>query len=490
MLRSVAYNTAVQYFGKGIGLILAFFTTTLLIRALGVTDYGNYSIIYAITGIFVSLADFGFFWFTVRELADARGEDRHERLRGLTATRLTTLLLILLLYLLIVGAFYLFNVYDPAVRIVLVAAAAFIAASVLNAFFAALFQERMRMDFPLVADIAGKVAVFLIVSYSFAHGANFFMIAASPIIGSLLTVLLSGVMLRKIFTLPLRVPLRGSLRLVPRIFPFGIVAVLTLLYFKIDILILSLLRTSDDVGIYSAPYRMIELTLLLPGMFISSLYPALSQSGRDKEKMGLYASLGILLLACLAVPVLIFGLIYAKFAVGVVAGTDFIQAFTVSAFGGGVTAVTVFQILLTFVSLSFITSIIGPILFALDKGAVLVRMYIAVLLINVALNFWLIPTYSYLAAAAVTVVTELIVLLAGFAVIRSNIQFSMNWPVFLRWLGLAVLLGVAAVAAGRAGVHDVVTLPSALAAFSLLVWLTKSYDRRWKLFLKSADDEN
>ena len=71
LTRRVAYNTVVQVVGKVLTTLISLVLIAALTRYLGVSGYGSYTTIFAYIQFFAVLADFGFFWFFLREISKA-----------------------------------------------------------------------------------------------------------------------------------------------------------------------------------------------------------------------------------------------------------------------------------------------------------------------------------------------------------------------------------------------------------------------------------
>ena len=56
----------------------------------------------------------------------------------------------------------------------------------------------------------------------------------------------------------------------------GIIQIVNLLYLKADLVILSVISTSDNVGIYGVAYAIINFFLLIPSILMTSLLPAMT----------------------------------------------------------------------------------------------------------------------------------------------------------------------------------------------------------------------
>ena len=65
----------------------------------------------------------------------------------------------------------------------------------------------------------------------------------------------------------------------------GIAAILVMIYFKLDTVMLSFMKDQIDVGIYGLAYKILENLIFFPAMFVGLIMPLLSKhafSNRSK----------------------------------------------------------------------------------------------------------------------------------------------------------------------------------------------------------------
>lgn len=80
--------------------------------------------------------------------------------------------------------------------------------------------------------------------------------------------------------------------------PYGVLAVLGLIYFRIDLIMLGVLVGGDSVGHYASAYRIVEVLSLAPALVMAVLFPRLSRLQRERRREAalLYLSASRLLL--------------------------------------------------------------------------------------------------------------------------------------------------------------------------------------------------
>jgi len=435
----VAYNTAVQIVGKVITTLVSLVLVGALTRYLGVAGYGQYTTIFAYLAFFGVLADFGLFWIFVREIAKPNVD-----FKKATSNILT---LRIVIGIVVYGLATIIALFIPQYAhfhsgIAIIAIASLFLA--LNSTYVGIFQNKLRMDKAVITDIVGRVIILFITLYliKLNHGLNSILWAYA--VGNVVNFALSAylgrvyVKWRPAFDLTYwKIILKNAL-------PMAIVIILGMLFFKIDTLMLSLMKSSTDVGIYGPPYKILEILILLPAMFMGNIFPIVTRyiyDGDVRLQNALQKSFDFLMI--LAWPIMI-GLIFqATRVIRLVAGSDFVVAHTIPPiWGHAATSALALQILAVAVALSFISHLFGYLVIALGKQEKMIMPYTILVIFNVILNFLLIPRYSYIGAAFTTVLTEVLGLIFAWFVARKYVNLKFNLKIVWQVLFATAFLGI------------------------------------------------
>jgi O-antigen/teichoic acid export membrane protein len=147
------------------------------------------------------------------------------------------------------------------------------------------------------------------------------------------------------------------------------------------------------------------------------------------------------------------------------------------------------QILIWFLPFSYINGLTQYVLIAIDKQRSITGAVVAAAVVNIALNLALIPAFGYQASAAITIVTEL-VLLVPFSYImwralgKGSVPLvSTSWrPILASSVMLGVLLGLIS-----SGINQfvVTVLVGALVYVGMLI-LTRAFTRKDLALLKKV----
>ncbi len=418
--QKIAFNAAAQFIGRGLGLLVSIVSVGFITRYLGVSGYGQYAAIFAYAAFFGTIADFGMSWIFVRELSLARHQDRGRLLSSYIWFRLLSALTVLLAGLLILPLFH----YERIVwqGVILAMLSAFF--GLINGAFVSVFQAELRMHIPVSTELIGRILALLGVIYVSAFNLGLLALVFASILAIAVNLALNIFLISK----GVKVNLKPDFQLLKGLFRetavMGLVVILGLVYFKIDLIMLSVMKPSFDLGIYGAGYKLFEVALAVPALFLGVVLPPLTRSLKESHsRTRTIIQHAFDALSFLAVLFFIIVLARSRELVLAIAGDEFVSRGSVSLFGQLVTSAVVLQILSFAGFVSYISHLFGTIVVAMRDQKILLFINLGAVLVNVGLNYLLIPSYSYLAAALVTVLTEIVAFVATVYVVSRRLAF-------------------------------------------------------------------
>ncbi len=183
------------------------------------------------------------------------------------------------------------------------------------------------------------------------------------------------------------------------------VTFLWMIYFRVDSFMLGALADMKAVGVYNGAYRLIEGVFILPGVILMVYFPALARKTEFRRKFLRVLSLLTVLGVVFAGAIFLF----SPFIIKILYSGEFT---------GSVPVLRLLSLALFFVFIGHLTT---QSLVALDRNRTYLILTGAGALINVVLNYFIIPVYGPEGAAMVTVITEALVTLStgGMAWLKS-----------------------------------------------------------------------
>ncbi|MDD5294526.1 MAG: polysaccharide biosynthesis C-terminal domain-containing protein, partial [Patescibacteria group bacterium] len=272
--------------------------------------------------------------------------------------------------------------------------------------------------------------------------------------------------------------------IIRKTWPLAITIAFNLIYLKADTLILSLIKTPGEVGVYGAAYKVIDVLITIPFMFAGIILPVLTADwaggSMDSFKKVLQKSFDFMMI--LAVPLVVGTQFLAEEVMVVVAGRDF-------AASGAVLKILVLASWAIFFGCIFSHAII-----ALDKQKKIIGAYFFTSVTALAGYLIFIPRFSYLGAAWVTVYSELFIALAAFYLVYKYAGFFFNFKVLFKSI---LASGVMAVflwilpnqfSGGIGGLFS--TLSFSAAVYFLALYFLKGVTREEILVLLNRETKN
>ncbi|MDQ2911497.1 MAG: oligosaccharide flippase family protein [Actinomycetota bacterium] len=419
LARRVAWNTLAQTLARSLALVLAIVVTALLTRQLGVSIYGDYITITVYISFFALFFDWGISTMLARELAAGGASSR------LVATALG-LRLALCLPVMLLAAGIGFLVYrsdaDHAVRYGILIALPAILLTAVSSTLGAVFQAQLKLDRVAAAEALSQVVLAGTIIALVLANRTLYEVLAATVAGSAINTGILVFLSRGLVPIRPQVDPAGWRTLFVRALPLGLGLMVATIYFRADALMLSVLKSSADVGIYGVAYRFLEAITAFPGFFYASIFPVVAALARRRELAELRAvaqrSFDLLILG--ALPIVLGTLVLAPEIVRALTGNEFLKS------------VTPLRLVIVGGGLMFVNGLLAYILVALDRQVSVLWLATAALAFNVGLNLILIPKYSYTGAAAVATASEALCLMGSLWLVRRFASFTPSLRVALK----------------------------------------------------------
>jgi O-antigen/teichoic acid export membrane protein len=428
LARKVAVTTASLVAGRVLSLLAGIGAIALASRYLGLEGFGALTLAMAIVSLVALLTDLGMSTMAAREIAREPEREReilgNVRSLGLAFSAGAAVLLVGL-------AEVAYSDNADVRRAILV-----LSLQLLTTPFAgaarAHFQANQRGPLIAIGDVALAFAMFggSLIAYEADLGFTAMVggVAAGYVAQALVMTALMPAGLRLTWGAQ-----RGTWGLLLRIsLPLGATMIVNYLYFRLDVVLLSILKGEDDVAIYGLAYRVLEGLMVLPAYFMLALFPEIARLTGQRERVDGIVRAALSVMEALALPLVLVFAVFAEDVIRVIAGHDFADA------------AWVLRILTLALGVSYLNGVYGNALPALGRQNQLFRWSLVVLAGNLVVNLALIPPFGVIGAAVAVVLSELV----GFAVVRHlyGQVGSAPWPTLEPRMLLAGLLMVAAMA--------------------------------------------
>ena len=422
-LYRVLNNSFVLIGGSFFNQLVNFLAGILIARSLGSGFYGEWSFIFVFLSFFEMFAEFGLNSILTRQIAQEK-EKAPQILGNAILFRL------FLAAVTVPAAIFLIRMLNYPVSVEQgVLLASFQLFLTVRSVYETIFRVNLLMAYPtLLNGLRALLNLALVAAISCFHPTvSFFILAAliSGFAGFAAIIFFS----RRFVSIRFRPDWNLIKGFVKESAPLLFSGYLTLLYYRIDVLMISKMKGFADVGYYSVATRLTESLGIIAVSFLQSLFPLLAHSFKENrsefESLVSRAYEGLLLIG---LPIALGG--------GLVAGDLIVFCFGAEYARSGPTL----GILFGYVFFSFLGSFLVNLLIVCGRQIVDAWISFFLVLINIGLNCLLIPSHSYNGAAAATVLTEIAGISVMLAYVARDAAIRLRFPLRELVLSLKVNL--------------------------------------------------
>jgi O-antigen/teichoic acid export membrane protein len=222
--------------------------------------------------------------------------------------------------------------------------------------------------------------------------------------------------------------------------PYWIALFLSVVYTKIDIILLSFMEhwriAERSIALYSLPLKIMDVFMIIWWFYMNSILPSLAKNFKTKNlsKIELILKNSIKLMFSIWIIIISLWFNYKNSVIKIIANDDYLQITNFNNFSSD----DAFWIILFMILFFYLWIVFSYSLIALDKQKKLLRISIILTFINIFWNIILIPYLSFIWAAISTVITQIFFLLLVYKEINNYI--IINLP--LKYIFISSIFGV------------------------------------------------
>ncbi len=399
---------AVALLGGQVGArLLNLWLVARLARALGVAELGRYLLAMTTQAIALAVVDLGLNTLTTRELAQDQVRDRDAVWGTVLILKVASALLGVLLLNVVVAPLF------AGERGALISIVSFsLVPDALNGIATALIKARQRMEISSTINLVVRT-LYVIVGLLLVgqgYGARALLSAYSVV--SVCGAVGFGVLLHH-----WRVRARGWARpsqwwaVLRESTPFALTSAATMLYTRLDLLLLSYFHGDLAAGLYGAAYRLWEALGMIPSSYLDALFPELARSSAGPAGLQRLRALygrGRRVLAYLVLLLVVPCLIGAPFILSLLYGPTPDTRVSVG----------LFRLLLLAFPFTFLYLLNGHTLYAVGAQRRVTVAMLTVTAVNGLANLLLVPLWRYWGAAGAALASELLL----FVLLQIGVQ--------------------------------------------------------------------
>ena len=384
-------NTFYIFAGRVSNVVFLFLLTLVVSRQLGPALFGIFSFLTTIVIAASCFANLGLDTWMVREVTKDPERGRHylSNILGLkTGASLITIILVFLIFQLtdlpentqhllwVISASILFNSLSQALW------------HYGNCFKKFIYHSALWASSNIIKSVLG---ISLVLLY---HEIEPLILGV--VIAEFATLIISFLVIRKRFgKFSIEFDFLVWKDFLSRSSPIAFGMIFSVLYFRLDIVMLQIMTGEKTVGWYSAAYKLFEATLILPHSFMLVLFPTLvGEYHADKLKFKKSFQKSILVFSIIGGGITLVFWFFSDWIIAFIYGEKFSPS------------VSLLNILSVAVFLFFINFLLSNILITSGREKINTWILIMATILNIFLNLSLIPKYGAEGAAWATIFCE------------------------------------------------------------------------------------
>ena len=428
-------NTSVLFGAHFIGRLGALVITIWLMpRYFTESELGGFFVAIALTNLIASLIELGIDNPLVREMTLNLSDTRHYLGNAL----LVRLVLSIVAFTLMIVSAMVLGYALVVLTMILYLGLVEIVNSIAQ-LFRSVFRAHEEMKYEAWTVVAERGTYVLVGGAAILLGYGIISVCQVMLIASGINLILSIGYTRYRFTpLGFKPSRKIVVTIMQQALPFAVGNLFNLLYFRIDAIMLSKLSPDglDANTWYGLSYSIVNALTTLPGAFMmGAMFPILSRLYvNEPDKLSQAYTFGVRWMVICAVPL----------AVGLAVISHELTAVLFPKYTSDVLNKigAVLQWLSATGGMVFLTTVVFAVLRAADKRAMFSVIMGTTALLNISLNFFLIPRYSHIGAAIALIISEIYLIIVGFGYISKRITKLDEIGFIPKVLILSAVMGV------------------------------------------------
>ena len=450
---SIAKNVAMQYVSRVIGTALGLATLAILTRYLGAAGYGQFTVATSYLQFIGTLVDFGLTITTIQMLSEPDAE-AGKILGNLVALRILTAAVV---FAAAIGVALILPWGSATHMAIAIGSFSFIFLS-LHQIFVGLFQKRLRMEFPAIAEVVGRAALLVAVALVAVYRGNLAFVMVGMSVANLIMLACSIAFAKKIQPYALRLDADVIRKIYRRSWPIAISIMFNLIYLRGDVIVMKIVgRSEAEIGWYGAAYKPLDVITVIPIIFMGLVLPLFvhAWSKMDHDRVRRIIQRATDAVGLLAWPTLFGGLALSTPLMLFISGPQFAPS-------GPLLALLVIAAFMVFYG-----SLFGYLIVGINKQRVMTWVYAADAFASLSLYFIFIPRFGATAAALVTIFSEAVIAVAASIIVLTTVKIKPSLKVSGKALVAAAVMGLAICA--LPGLHVLIRILIGIVVYGILL---------------------
>lgn len=383
-------NTSILILANGLQPVISFYLVILISREMGVDGLGAYSTIFNYVAIFQIIASLGLRSLLTREVA----QNKEHAQRYLAAGSIMAVLFAIISAGLMILLVSILSDDSLVIRGTVCVSLSLVAAALADVCEGVIsgFERLSQIGYASLVENLGRVGISLWLIL------NGFGIIALVWVYVVTRYLRTGYYFwyigRKLARPMEKIDWQFTSGLIRQARTFALIVICVTVYWKADVIMLETMRSNEEVGYYSAAYRLLAILFVLIDSFVNSLFPVISNYFKSSERQfEVVCKKSLRLLVLVTVPFAVALSLQSEKIILLLYGTNFLPS------------MRVLQILIWTIIPYAISQIFAYALVASNNQKIDLAVNASSMLVNILLNYMFIPRFGFIGATVATLVS-------------------------------------------------------------------------------------
>jgi O-antigen/teichoic acid export membrane protein len=260
--------------GYVVTILLSLVAVPLLIRHLGIAEYGRYVAIAAVVAVVAGLTEGGLNAIALRGYATTGGAERAHLMRDALGVRLV----LTSIGALVAVGFAALAGYGGALVLGTALAAVGMLLQLVQGLLAVPLEAELRFGWVTIGELLRQLVNVTLLVVLVLAGAGVVPLLGVAIPASLVSLLFTMWLVRGRVSLRPAFALHKWWPLVRDSVPWAMVAAINIVYFRLAIIVMSIVASALQTGYFATSMRIVEVLIGVPAVAVGAVYPILART--------------------------------------------------------------------------------------------------------------------------------------------------------------------------------------------------------------------
>lgn len=298
--------------GYAIGILVSLGSVTILVRHLGISSFGRYVTVTSLIALVGGVTEAGISLYGMREWSARNDPGRRHLLANLLAMRL----ILAAVGVFCAVCFGLAVGYRQVLVLGTLVAGAGLLIQVTTDVLSIPLQARLQLGRLTAVELTRRVVTLAIIGALALLDASLLpFFVASTIAGAVALALIAWIV-RAVIRIRVRFDWGVWRELFAETLPYAIALSIAATYFYVTVIIMSLVATARQTGLFGTSFRVTQVALAIPGLLLTAIFPLMARPRNNEREtqgpmvgkvftVGVICGVGMSLAIALSAPFLI-----------------------------------------------------------------------------------------------------------------------------------------------------------------------------------------